>query len=124
MDALAPPAARLFLVDDDPHVLAALKFAFEAEGRHVVTLASGEALLRERPRPSDCIVIDQRLPGLSGLESITRLRASGVGAPAILVTTHPSRAVREQARALGVDIVEKPLIGDILSKRIAELAQS
>ena len=113
---------RLVVIDDDDHLLAAMRFAFEAEGYIVTTFASGEAALNAPPRdPSTCLVVDERLPGVSGLETIAALRKLGVEAPAILVTTHPTQAERRRAAAAGVSIVEKPLLDDALGRRIATL---
>jgi len=119
-DALEP--ARLVLIDDDPHVLNALKFAFEADGYDVSTFNSGEAVLAHLPHETanTCFVIDQRLPGLSGLDTLARLRDLGVTAPAILVTTHPSPDTCRRARLAAVDIVEKPLLGNALAQKVTE----
>ena len=112
---------RLIVIDDDPDVLNALKFAFEADGYEVSAFGSGEAVLKDPPRaPNTCLVIDQRLPGLSGLDTLARLRDLGVAAPAILVTTHPSLEVRRRARLAAVEIVEKPLLGNALPQKVAE----
>jgi FixJ family two-component response regulator len=117
---------RLVVVDDDPHVRGALRFAFETEGYEVRTCASGEEILAAPPREAaTCLVIDQRLPGMSGLETLARLRAKGVGAPAILITSHPSSNVIRAAAAAHVEIVEKPLMGDVLARQVREaLAQT
>lgn len=113
------PVRRLVLVDDDPHVLNALRFAFETEGYDVRTYQSGEAVLAALPmEPASCLVIDERLPGLSGLETVGRLRAKGVAAPAILITSHPSHSIIKRAAAASVGIVEKPLIGDALACKV------
>jgi len=122
MDCRVPRPGRLVVVDDDPHVLAALRFTFEADGCEVFTLASGEDLIKQ-PSPAgiDCIIIDERLSGQSGLDTLAQLRAAGVTTPAILITTHPSFLVRRRAAKLAVDIVEKPLIGDELSQRVSAL---
>jgi len=125
MDFTAPATGRLFLVDDDPAVLAALRFTFEADGYNVVALTSGEALINDPPcEDHACIVIDQRLPGLTGLETLTRLRAAGVATPAILITSNPSQAVQRGASKLAISIVEKPLLGDALTRCISGLMAS
>jgi FixJ family two-component response regulator len=113
------PSGFLLLVDDDPHLLSALRFAFEAEGYDVRTFGSGEELLASsHPLTNACIVIDERLPGISGLETVARLRDAGVDAPAILVTTHPSAHVIRRAAAADVEIVEKPLLDGGLARRV------
>lgn len=109
------------LVDDDPALLQALVFAFETDGYRVASYASGEALLAAIPPMAGCFVVDQNLPGLAGIELIERLRADGEQAPALLITTHPTRAVRTRAMGAGVEIVEKPLMGDALGRRVERL---
>jgi DNA-binding response OmpR family regulator len=61
------------------------------------------------------MVVDMRLPEVDGLAAVSQLREQGVRSPAILVTTNPDRRTRLAAEALGVQIVEKPLItGELL----------
>jgi FixJ family two-component response regulator len=55
-------------------------------------------------------LIDQNMPGMSGLDLISSLRARNFKAPAILISSHPNAALRERAAAAGVPIVEKPLL--------------
>jgi FixJ family two-component response regulator len=114
------PPGHLIFVDDDPHLLSALRFAFEAEGYDVSTFASGEELLASpRPGAFTCLIVDERLPGMSGLETIAQLRAVGVVTPAILVTTHPSAQLTRQAAAANVEIVEKPLLDGGLARKVS-----
>jgi FixJ family two-component response regulator len=114
------PLGFLLLVDDDPHLLSALRFAFEAEGYEVSTFSSGEELLAAaHPQANSCIVIDERLPGMTGLDTVARLRDAGVDAPAILVTTHPSVHVARRAAAANIEIVEKPLLDGGLARSVS-----
>lgn len=113
---------QLVVIDDDDHLLSAMRFAFETEGYVVTTFASGEAALQAPPRgPQTCLVVDEHLPGVSGLDTIAGLRRLGVHAPAILVTTHPTPDEKRRAAAAGVSIVEKPLLDDALGRKIAAL---
>ena len=118
----SPPQRRLLLVDDDPDVLNALTFAFETEGYEVVALDSGEALIDHPSPEANCIVIDQRLPGIAGLDAIAILRARGVFTPAILITSNPSPIVRARAYTASIAIIEKPLLSDALSKAVEAVA--
>ncbi|MDZ4690836.1 response regulator transcription factor [Terricaulis sp.] len=116
------PVPVLVLVDDDPAVRHALSFAFETAGIRVVTFADAEAALSVRDRTAwSCLVLDQKLPGISGLDLLERLRAAGVEAPTILITTHPTRITRQRALAAGVEIVEKPLLDNQLSQKVREI---
>ncbi|MEW5685388.1 MAG: response regulator [Pseudomonadota bacterium] len=111
------PVSRpaVLVVDDDAAVRSALAFSLELQGLDVTTCESGEALLlSDLPAADACLVIDERLPGISGMETVRRLRDRNVALPAILITTNPGPGLREAAREAGVPIVEKPLIGDAL----------
>jgi len=119
------PSARpadLALVDDDPAVRNALSFAFETAGFTVAAFSDAESVLRAPDRGEwRCLVFDQRLPGMSGLDLLAALRGEGVRAPSILITTHPSRETSARAQAAGVEIVEKPLLDNTLSRRVRQL---
>ncbi|MBL8542794.1 MAG: response regulator [Hyphomonadaceae bacterium] len=108
----------VLLVDDDADLRAALTFLFETEGYAVHAFASAEAALESDESSAACLVLDQRLPGLSGLDLLERMRAQGFSAPAILITTHPSGRERARARAAKAQVLEKPLLGDELAKLV------
>ena len=120
---IAPAERAVLVVDDDPAVRNSLQFCLEVEGFLVRTYASGSDLLNDLNIPeSGCLVIDYRLPGMSGLELLSELRRRKVSLPAIMITTHPTASVREQAAAAGAALVEKPLLNEALFERIrAEL---
>jgi len=103
----------VIVVDDDASVRKSLQFALELQGYNVEVCESGEALLaRALPTMNACLVLDERLQAMSGLETLSVLRRREVSLPAILITSHPQPQLRMAARAAGVPIVEKPLIGD------------
>ncbi|WP_293677219.1 response regulator [uncultured Phenylobacterium sp.] len=120
MDQRVPlPRPTIYIVDDDDAVRRALAFALDLEGFQVETYESGEALLRrESPQPPGCLVIDERLPGASGLDTLRELRARQVALPAVLVTSHPKPSFRAAAAAAGVPILEKPLESGTLVEAI------
>ena len=112
----------VYVVDDDFAVRRALAFALDLEGFKVETFGSGEdLLLRDRPTGRGCIVLDERLPGASGLDTLRQLRAREIDLPAILVTSHPKPSFREAAAVAGVPILEKPLEGATLIVAIHQL---
>lgn len=114
----SPPAARapqVIVVEDDGAVRESLRFTMEMHGLAVVTCAVGEDLMRlELPPSGACLVVDERLPGLGGLDCISALRARGVELPAALITSNPQPPLRAAAAQAGVPIIEKPLLGDAL----------
>ncbi len=114
--------ADLALVDDDPAVRQALAFAFDIAGLRVVAFPDAEAALAA-PDSADwhCLIIDQHLPGMSGLDLLGALRNRGFEAPSILITSNPGPELRRRAHAAGVEIVEKPLLDEELSRRVLRL---
>jgi len=111
----------IIVVDDDPAVCNSLKFSLEIEGFLVCLYANGSELLGERDIPRcSCLVVDQRLPGIAGLDLICKLRARSISAPAILITSHPTAELARRAAGVNVPIVEKPLLGNALMERIRD----
>lgn len=109
------PRPLVCVVDDDAAVRRALEFALDLEGYQVKTFDSGEALLLDSlPTDAACLVLDERLPGMSGLDTLRQLRARSVELPAILITTHPGPTLRAAAARADVPILEKPLLGETL----------
>jgi len=105
----------ILVIDDDPAVGNSLKFALEVEGFSVRLYPTGAELLDEKDMPeSGCLVADYHLPGMNGLDLLARLRERNVRLPAILITTHPSAAIRRRAALAGVRLIEKPLLSDTL----------
>ena len=105
------------IVDDDPAVRSSLAFSLETEGIAVLTYATGAELLADIPQAA-CFIIDYKLPGMSGLDLLTELRQRHINSPAILITTHPSAAVRHRAATSGTVLIEKPLLGDALFQEV------
>lgn len=111
--------ATILVVDDDPAVLSSLGFLFEIEGFAVQLYPNGAALLKESAIPTvGCLVVDQRLPDISGLELIGALRARQVAIPAILITTSPTPAVLAEAARSSVSVIEKPLLTGALYEQV------
>ncbi len=105
----------VFVVDDDPAILASLKFSLEIDGYVVHTYSSAKALLADvGHRNWGCLVLDYNLPEGNGLRLLDELRKRGVTMPAILITTNPGPHLRVRAATASVSIVEKPLIGNTL----------
>jgi two-component system, LuxR family, response regulator FixJ len=112
----------VIVVDDDVAVRNSLKFSLEIEGFSVRVYPGGTELLNDTELPrGGCLVIDQNMPGMKGLDLLAQLRARDVAVPAILTTSYPTAAVRERAAKNGVAIVEKPLLGTALIDRIRDL---
>jgi FixJ family two-component response regulator len=118
---IIPQDPVVAVVDDDPAVCSSLKFALELEGFKVRVYGTGVELLQTGDLDTyKCFVIDQRMPGISGMELIARLRDRNVLTPAILIISHPNVALSARAATANVPIVEKPLFGNALVDRIRE----
>jgi two-component system response regulator FixJ len=105
------------LVDDDPAVLDSLKFLLEVLGCKVATYASALAFLDDRVIQPACMIVDQHMPRMTGLELAQRLRDGGARIPMLLITGSPSPAIVFRAGQLGVEgVLEKPPDEDDLLK--------
>jgi FixJ family two-component response regulator len=109
------------VVDDDSAVCNSLKFALELDGFAVRTYHSAAEFLCAGDRGAcNCLVVDQNMPAMSGMELITRLRERKVLTPAILVISQPNAALTARAAVAEIPIVEKPFLGNSLVERIRE----
>lgn len=109
------------IVDDDPAVCGSLKFSLELEGFGVRTYCGAAELLDAGDLAAyDCFVVDQRMPAMSGIELIAKLRDLKIQTPAILLVSHPNPALSARAAIAGVPVVEKPLLSNTLVDEICE----
>ncbi len=100
----------VFVVDDDAAVRDAIKDLLESVGMRVQTFISTNEFLSRTPvdAPS-CLILDVRLPGMSGLEFQRHLNASGADIPIIFITGHGDIPITVQAMKAGaVDFLTKP----------------
>ena len=100
----------VFVIDDDESVRTSLKSLFESIGLHVQLFASADAFLRsERPNVACCLVLDVRLPGLSGIEFQSELAKAGLDIPIIFLTGHGDIPMTVQAMKAGaIEFLTKP----------------
>ena len=101
----------VYLIDDDPSVRKALGRLLRSANLDAETFASGEEFL-SRPRKNEnaCIILDIRMPGLTGFDFLERLLTEGIRIPVIAVSAHDDAETREHARELGaVTFFRKPV---------------
>jgi RNA polymerase sigma factor (sigma-70 family) len=103
-------APMVFVVDDDPSVRRAVKRLIESVGLQVRLFASSqEFLLSARPDAPSCLVLDIRLPGLSGLDFQQELAEADVRIPVIFITAHGDIPMTVRAMKAGaVEFLAKP----------------
>jgi FixJ family two-component response regulator len=104
------PTQRVYIVDDDEPMRDSLVWLLESKGLRVEAYASAEAFLEQvRENMRGCLVLDVRMPGMSGLELFERLGGRGVTLPVIFVTGHGDVPMAVSAVKKGaIDFIEKP----------------
>ena len=102
--------AIVFVVDDDQSVREALDSLFRSTGLKVQAFASAQEFLQsEKPECPSCLVLDVRMPGLSGLDLQREMADSEISIPIILITGHGDIPMTVQAmRAGAVEFLTKP----------------
>jgi FixJ family two-component response regulator len=103
-------APVVFVVDDDPSVRSSLKFLITTVGLHVETFDSAEtALQRLSPDAPNCLVLDVRLRGLSGLDLQNELAARNCQVPIVFITGHGDIPMSVRAMKAGaIEFLTKP----------------
>lgn len=104
------PTSLIFVVDDEASVRAAICNLLESVGLRSEVFASTEDFLNaSRPEVPSCLVLDVKLPGMSGLEFQEVLRKSNVQIPIIFITAHGDvPTVRRAMKAGAVEFLTKP----------------
>jgi two-component system response regulator FixJ len=112
----------VFIVDDDPAVRKSLRWLIESVGLSVDTFESGNDFLDALTNHHHgCLVLDVRLPGISGLELLERLNERDSHLPVIVITGHADVPMAVRAMKHGaVDFIEKPFSDQLLLERIQQ----
>src|SRR6266436_325052 len=110
-DSAEAPKEMVFVVDDDPAVCTALKRLIRSVGIEALTFTSGGDFLRAtRPDVPSCLVLDVRLPDLSGLNLQEKLTAAKVDLPIIFITGHGDIPMTVRAMKGGaLEFLTKPV---------------
>ena len=106
----------VYVVDDDASVRRGMARLLRSYGYDVVTFASGEAFL-EGPygRTGACLVLDVRMPGLTGFDVQAALAAMGRDVPVVFITGHGDPTMGDRARDAGaVAFLQKPVDESVL----------
>jgi len=115
-------APVIHIVDDEPDVRDSLSMLARSVGYRAETYSSGSDFLgRFRPGTPGCLLLDVRMPGVSGLELQERLSGDGAGLPIIIMTGHGDIQMAVRAMKGGAfDFIEKPFNDQVLLDRVAE----
>ncbi len=112
----------VFVVDDDAAVRDSLSWMIEAAGLNVETFASAEDFLASYdPLRPGCLVLDMRMPGMSGIALQKQLASRNIDIAIIFITAHASVPTAVHAmRAGAIDFLTKPFSEDVLIDRITQ----
>jgi RNA polymerase sigma factor (sigma-70 family) len=117
-----PPEPTVFVVDDDPAMRNSLRWLIESVGLAVAAYATAEEFLeRYDPRRPGCLVLDVRMPGMSGLDLQDDLAQRRITIPTIVITGHAEVAMAVRAvKAGAIDFIPKPFSDQLLLDRIRQ----
>ena len=104
------------VVDDDASVRAATSKFLKSHGYTVEAFSSAEHFLESgRLNDTSCVIADLQMPGMSGLELLTMIRAQGYGVPFMFITAFPDENTRARALQSGaICFLSKPFAGSTL----------
>jgi CheY-like chemotaxis protein len=119
---------KLLVIDDEPHIRQMMRLTLEAAGYQVDEAATGEAGLAlyeqhgasGRPGSYDTVLLDQKMPGIDGLQTLKQLKARDPGVRVIMVTAFASIDLAVDAMRLGAtDFLRKPMTPEMLRGAVA-----
>ncbi|MCG7900464.1 MAG: response regulator transcription factor [Candidatus Thiodiazotropha lotti] len=110
----------VFVVDDDQAMRNSLKWLIESVSMQVETFESANAFIQSYyPGRSGCLLLDVRMPGMSGLELQEYLKVNQIAIPVIIITGHGDVPMAVRAMKAGaVDFIEKPFNDELLLESI------
>jgi FixJ family two-component response regulator len=99
------------VIDDDDDVRDVLRVLLESAGHEVETYKSGAQFLESADTSQiGCLVVDQRMPRMTGLELLTELNSRGLALPSLLITgTHDNDVARKATELGAMTVLEKPM---------------
>ena len=106
----SPAPATVFVIDDDGDVRASIQRLLKTVGLHGEAFASAQEFLRRNmPDGPSCLILDIRLPGMSGLEVQRKLIDAGLSIPVVFISAHADVDMAVRAMKLGaVEFLTKP----------------
>ena len=110
---MPPVESKIYVIDDDESVRRAFQRLLRSAALEVETFASVEEFFGgERQRDNACIIVDMRMPGLTGFDLQRELASRGIRMPVIVISASDDAATREQARRLGAKAFFRKPIDD------------
>ena len=113
---------RILIIDDEEHIRRMMRITLEAAGYVVGDAQDGPEGLKLFGDGSgwDAVILDQRMPGMDGLETLKHLKDADPAARVIMATAYASIELAVDAMKVGAtDFVRKPLSPDVLRNSVA-----
>jgi two-component system, LuxR family, response regulator FixJ len=109
-------SALVHVIDDDDAIRQSLAFLLKSAKIDVRTYVSAHAFLEAMPdMTSSCVITDVRMPGMSGVDLLRRLKELNIGVPVIVITGHGDVPLAVEAMKIGAtDFMEKPFDDEAL----------
>ena len=114
--------STVFVVDDDADLRESVGWLLESDGLRVKSYSTAQEFLTDyKPEEPGCLLLDVRMPGLSGLDLQEELRRRGVPPPIIIMTGHARVPIAVRALKGGaIDFIRKPFSDQALLERIRQ----
>lgn len=110
---------RVYILDDDKAVRDSLSWLLESAGLNVVGFAAADELFTTEIEYPSCLILDVRMPGVSGLDVLDRLVVEQSDLPVIMVTGHADVPMAIRAMKSGAfEFIEKPYNDQLLIDRV------
>ncbi len=113
---MAAEKGMVHIIDDDEGLRESLAFLLRTAKLEVKSYASAKAFLEALPDPSlSCVITDVRMPDISGIDLLRRLKELKLAVPVIVITGHGDVALAVEAMKIGaLDFLEKPFDDEVL----------
>jgi DNA-binding NtrC family response regulator len=117
---------KILAVDNEPSVTLSMRYLFDGPRYEIITVDNGDAALAKldsESEPFDVIIVDQKMPHLTGVELVSEIRKRHITAKIIVVSAHLSSEVREAYERMDVHVMfSKPFDIDMLRSAVERLA--
>jgi len=115
-EAPSNKAPIVYVIDDDRDVRESIAFMLHTDGIASRVFAGGHEFMEAMPNlPAGCLLLDVRMPRMSGFELLAALNEEGFGWPVVVMTGHGEADLGTRALMLGArDFIEKPFDADLL----------
>ncbi len=113
-------------MDNEPSVTLSMRYVFDGPRYEIATVDDGDAALARLdadPDPFDVIIVDQKMPHLTGIELVGEIRKRGIAGKILVLSAHLSSEIRDAYERMDVHVMfSKPFDIDMLRSAVDRLA--